>query len=133
MSRYISALLITALLSPSLASAADRGHEVTRAASSRLRHASVAIELTTGEVIEGQLEKVDRKRLRVQRDGSVSTVRLTDIRSVTDRKSGDRFELQPTPTARMPKPGHTSLKAWLIAGAIVGAFLLWLVVAFPAD
>jgi len=98
-----------------------------------LRHTSIAVELTTGEVIEGQLEKVERDRVRIQRDAAVTTVRLADIRSVTDRVSGERFELQPTPTARMPKPGHTSVKAWLIAGAIVGAFFLWLVLAFPAD
>jgi len=93
----------------------------------------MAIELTTGEIIEGQLEKVERHRLRVQHDAAVSTVKLADIRSVTDRVSGERFELQPTPTAHMPKPGHTSVKAWLIAGAIVGAFFLWLLLAFPAD
>jgi len=45
-----------------------------------------------------------------------------DSRSISCRE----FNIQPTPTARMPKPGHTSLKAWLIAGAVVGGLILLL-------
>ena len=39
---------------------------------------------------------------------------------------------QPTPTARIPKPGHTSLKAWLIAGVVVAAAFLVLYLTVPS-
>lgn len=45
-----------------------------------------------------------------------------DSRSISCRE----FSIQPTPTARMPKPGRTSLKAWLIAGVVVGGLVLLL-------
>jgi len=55
-------------------------------------------------------------------DAAAPITSQTDSRSMSCRE----FSIQPTPTARMPKPGRTSLKAWLIAGVVVGGLVLLL-------
>lgn len=57
----------------------------------------------------------------------------SEIGAVVDPITGERFEVQvPGPGSRMPRV-HTSLKAWLIAGVVVGVVVGALAILFHGE
>src|SRR5204863_2541425 len=91
----------------------------------RDRHAHLTFELHDGSTLHGVVRRVHR--LTFESDGpalsSVRTIAYADLRLVTDDATGERFFVQPSPTAQMPRH-HVSLKALIWVGVIVAVTFL---------
>jgi hypothetical protein len=101
----------------------------------RAQEAIVTVELADGQAVSGSIGRTERTLFYRLDNGNAGpqgrSIAYTDVRAVVDRATGERFEVQvPGPTARLPRV-HTSLKAWLIAGLVVGGLIILAYAVLP--
>jgi hypothetical protein len=89
------------------------------------RQVPITIELRDGSTLHGIVLRVHRSTFDLNASGGPApsprrTIAYADLRLVTDGTTGERFLVQPSPTAQMPRH-HASLKALICVGVIVAA------------
>jgi len=131
-SRSVSLFVLVAMLQASVTVAAaertERSGLRELLQARRAQQAFVTVELADGQAVSGSIGRTERTLFYVLDNGNAApqgrSVVYADVRAVVDRSTGDRFEVQvPGPTARLPRV-HTSFKALLITGIVVGALLI---------
>lgn len=101
----------------------------------RNQRADISVELLDGKALSGFVRRTERARFHMLDDigQEALVIDYSDVRSVTERTTGERVDFQPPgPTAQFP-PVHTSLKAWVIAGIVVGSIAVILSILFHGD
>lgn len=97
--------------------------ESRRAAKTRL-----TVELEDGSIMSGMVGRTKRASFYML-EGTPPlshNVAYTDVRVLVDPATGERLEVQvPGPGAKMPR-ARFSLKAWLIAGVVIGVVVIWI-------
>ena len=138
--RWVSLLLLIALVCGSIPVAAQDGRPLPSSVReiigmSRAAQADVMVELTGGSIVTGGIGRTNRTLFYLM-DGATPggrPVPYKNVRAFIDPVTGERLEVQiPGLGGRMPKV-HTSLKAWLIAGAVVGTLLVVFAILFHGD
>jgi hypothetical protein len=93
----------------------------------RAANADVTVELEGGMMVSGPVGSTNKRRFYIL-DGTARSGRAiayASTRALIDPGTGERLTVQaPGPSSRMPRP-HPSLKAWLVVGAVVGVFIIW--------
>ena len=138
--RWVSLLLLIALVWGSIPVAAQDGRPLPSSVReiigmSRAAQADVMVELTGGSIVTGSIGRTNRTLFYLM-DGATPggrPVTYKSVRAFIDPVTGERLEVQvPGLAGRMPKV-HTSLKAWLIAGAVVGTLLVVFAILLHGD
>ena len=92
------------------------------------RGSPIIVEMPNGSSLTGSVGRIEPSQFHLLDDTANTSGRVIaydEIRALVDPSTGERVDAQaPGPTGKLPRT-RTSLKAWLIAGIVAGALIVF--------